>query len=313
MSSSLSLASPLPWLLALSIAAGLALTAVTLRAEPPSEPELIRLATPSARTGLERDCLVYLPRGFKQQASWPVILFLHGNGERGDGKGELDYVMKHGPLFEAWAQKRDLPFVIISPQLPMFDQGEVPYIRDRTPAEIPRRLPGGAMHPTPPHYTGKLPFEGQLSAAEVPAWAKGDERGWNTIADEVLAMLDRVLADHQGDPRRVYLTGLSYGGAGTWYLAWQHPERFAAIAPVVGYGHPDMASALVAARLPLWVFAGGRDEVVPVKYFYPLLNRLEALGHPDVRFTIEADMGHDTWTRVYGGEDLYRWFLKHTK
>ena len=53
------------------------------------------------------------------------MLFLHGDGERGDGKGELDYVLVHGPLFEAWCQRRDLPFIIISPQLPMFGQGEV--------------------------------------------------------------------------------------------------------------------------------------------------------------------------------------------
>src|SRR4029079_18163320 len=66
-------------------------------------------------------------------------LFLHGNGERGDGKQELDYVLGHGPLYEAWCLKRDLPFVIISPQLPMFGMGEVDYIKNRTRAQIPQR------------------------------------------------------------------------------------------------------------------------------------------------------------------------------
>ena len=276
-----------------------------------SEPQLLRVSYHSAKMNAERDYFVYLPRGFAQQEQWPVMMFLHGNGERGDGKGELDYVLKHGPLMEAWAQKRDLPFVIISPQMPMFDQGEVSYIKNRTRAEIPLRLAEG-INPYPPHYTGKDPMEGQL--AETPTREfDNDPRGWNTIENELMGMVDTVLAKYKGDPKRVYLTGLSYGGTGTWYLASKHPEKFAAIAPVVGFGTPSMAPALAKARLPMWVFAGGRDNAVKVKYFYPLLNELEKLGHPDVRFTIEADMGHDTWIRVYAGQDLYTWLLSHSK
>jgi predicted peptidase len=276
-----------------------------------SEPQLLRVPYHSAKMNAERDYFVYLPRGFAQQEQWPVMLFLHGNGERGDGKGELDYVLKHGPLMEAWCQQRDLLFVIISPQMPMYDQGEVSYIKNRTRAEIPQRLAQG-INPYPPHYTGKDPMQGQLS--ELPEREfDSDPRGWNTIENELLAMVDNVLAKYKGDAKRVYLTGLSYGGMGTWYLASKHPEKFAAIAPVVGYGTVSMAPALAAARLPMWVFAGGRDDTVKVRYFYPLLNELEKLGHPDVRFTIEADMGHDTWIRVYAGQDLYTWLLSHSK
>lgn len=293
------------------LAASLALSA---SAASLSEPQLLRVSYPSAKMNAERDYFVYLPRGFAQHEKWPVLLFLHGNGERGDGKSELDYVLKHGPLMEAWCQRRDLPFVIISPQMPMYDQGEVSYIKNRTRAEIPQRLAQG-INPYPPHYTGKDPMQGQLSEEIQPERADFDRdpRGWNTIADEVMAMVDTVLAKYKGDAKRVYLTGLSYGGLGTWYLAAKHPEKFAAIAPVVGFGSPAMAPSLARARLPMWVFAGGRDPVVRVKHFYPLLNELEKLGHPDVRFTIEADMGHDTWIRVYAGQDLYAWLLSHSK
>ncbi|MES1167643.1 MAG: alpha/beta hydrolase, partial [Oleiharenicola lentus] len=167
-----------------------AAAAVTMSAKP-SPPELIRVSYRSAKMNAERDYFVYLPRGFKQQDKWPVMLFLHGNGERGDGKGELDYVLKHGPLFEAWCQKRDLPFIIISPQMPMYDQGEVSYIKNRTRAEIPQRLATG-LNPYPPHYTGKDAMEGQL--AELPTREfETDPRGWNTIADEVMGMVDTVL------------------------------------------------------------------------------------------------------------------------
>ena len=96
-----------------------------------SEPQLLRESYFSEVTGLERDYLVYLPSEFSKRDKWPVLLFLHGNGERGDGKEELSFVHVHGPIYEAWVQKRDLPFVIIGPQLPMYDMGEVSYIKDR--------------------------------------------------------------------------------------------------------------------------------------------------------------------------------------
>lgn len=276
-----------------------------------SEPQLLRVTYQSPTLGAERDFFVYLPPDYEQHDKWPVILFLHGNGERGDGKGELDYVLKHGPLFEAWCQKRDLPFIIISPQMPMQDQGEVPYIKNRTRASIPSRRPDG-VDPRPFFPRSKQPLDGQLSAA--PVWdVEHAPNGWNTMAADVMANLDHVLANYKGDPKRVYLTGISLGGFGTWHLAAKHPDRFAAIAPVVGYGVPAQAAALANPPMPLWVFAGGRDSAVQLKYFYPVLNELEKLGHPEVRFTIEADMEHDAWIRVYMGRDLYDWFLTHTK
>ncbi len=290
------------------------LLAVTLTASvlaAPPQPQLLRVAYQSPTLKAERDYFVYLPPDFEKHDRWPVILFLHGNGERGDGKGELDYVLKHGPLFEAWCQKRDLPFVIISPQMPMQDQGEVDYIKNRKRAEIPSRRADG-VDPRPFFPRSKQPLDGQLSAA--PVWdVENSPRGWNTMAADVMANLDEVLAKFKGDPKRVYLTGISLGGFGTWYLASQHPGRFAAIAPVVGYGVPSMAPALTTPPMPMWVIAGGRDNAVKARYFYPLLNELEKLGHPEVRFTIEADMDHDAWIRTYMGKDLYDWLLTHAK
>ena len=298
-----------------SLLLALVLVRSAVAAVPQSEPELIRLTYHSEKMNAERDYFVYLPRGFGQQKAWPVIMFLHGTGERGDGKAELDYVLTHGPIFEAWAQKRDLPFVIISPQLPIYDQGEIPYIKTRTLAVVPRRLAAG-INPYPAHYTGKDVMQGQLSEDFPPTLADYGQNSsdWCTMADEVMGLLDHVLANYKGDPKRVYLTGLSAGGKGTWYVAAKHPEKFAAIAPVVGSASVALAPALAEAKLPIWVFAGGRDVTDnKVKYFYPLLNKLEELGHLDVRFTIEADMGHNAWIRVYASQDLYTWFLSHSR
>jgi len=226
----------------------------------------------------------------------------------------------HGPLFEAWCQRRDLPFIIISPQMPMQDQGEVSYIKNRKPADIPRQLASG-RHPYPPHYRGSDIMQGR-PAEEIPEGKPdgipaglGDPltsgKGWSLLADDVMDILDDVLVRYKGDRNRVYLTGISLGGFGTWRLASLHPDRFAAIAPVAGFGTRAVAPSLV--KTPLWVFAGGRDTTVKLVYFYAALNELEKLGHNDVRFTIEADMGHDVWRRVYAGQDLYDWMLLHSR
>ncbi len=294
-------------------AGGLGASASAATKPSTGEPELRRVSYRSARTGAERDYFVYLPPNFTDRKSWPVMLFLHGNGERGDGKAELDYVLAHGPLYEAWCQKRDLPFVIISPQLPMFGQGEVDYIKDRTPAQIPRRKAVPDARADERLIRLDEPMRGKSPIAKLPDGPEGPVDGWNLIADELIAMVDATVRDFRGDAKRVYLTGLSYGGFGAWYLAASHPRKFAAVVPVVGYGHPDHAAPIAAAKLPLWVFGGGRDGVVPIPYFYPVLARLEELGHTSVRFTNEEDLGHFTWMRVYGGEDVYSWMLSHPR
>ena len=295
------------------LAGGAGLAAVASAAANSSEPELRRVSYQSKRTGAERDYFVYLPRAFTSRPSWPVILFLHGDGERGDAKADLDYVLCHGPVYEAWIQKRDLPFVIISPQLPLFGLASDDFFKGRNRSVIPQRQPSG----TPERQDESnvrlaVPMQGVV--AEIPAGdGSGDPNGWQQLDAELLGMVDHAVQELRGDARRVYLTGLSSGGFGTWQLASRHPERFAAIAPIVGYGHPALAAPIAKAKLPLWQFAGGRDPAVPLKYFFALMNELEKLGHPEVRFTIQEDLGHFTWVRVYRGEDLYTWLLSNEK
>jgi predicted peptidase len=274
--------------------------------------KLLKIAYQSAATRATRSYFLYLPTGYSSQAgTWPVMLFLHGNGERGDGMEELDYVLRNGPLYEAWIQKRELPFVIIAPQLPMYGQDEhAEYLKNRSRDEIPVRLEHG-VPPRPAEFATPNPMVGALEEKNVPGTGYGPAMGWPELEHDLIGMLDHVLAHYRTDPARQYLTGLSYGGFGTWYMASRYPERFAAIVPVVGYGHPELMEPIAHAKLPIWCFAGGRDDGVKVKHFYAGLNRLEALGHDRFRFTIEADMGHDTWARVYAGNDVYDWMLAH--
>jgi len=281
----------------------------------PSVAKLLRVPIQSKVDNKERDFFLYLPKGYdsEKNTNFPVLMFLHGNGERGNGKDELDYTMIHGPLYEAWIQKRDLPFIMIVPQLPMFgmDQKGLGYIDNRDTSWIPKRLEVGVpLRPqkfaTPEEMTGVVQsdsFPGGIVTLPV---------GWDKCDEDLMAMLDHVFTNYRADKKRVYLSGLSYGGFGTWWMASKYPQAFAAICPVVGWGHPDLMAPIAEHKIPVWSFAGGRDNVVPVQYFYKGLNKLEELGHNDVRFTIHEDLGHDAWVRVYGGNDVYDWMLGHS-
>ena len=277
-----------------------------------SGPQLLRESYFSEITGRERDYYVYLPRDFSGQPRWPVMLYLHGEGERGDGKSELDYLLVHGPLYEAWIQKRDLPFVIIAPQLPMYDRGDVPYIANRKAEAIPRRLPEGTP-PRSPKFDTDEPMNGASARTPDEYGIEGPPSGWPLHHSELIAMVDTAIAKYRGDRARVYISGLSDGGFGTWYMAARYPERFAAANPIVAYPHPEFVAPIAEHQIPVWCFAGGRDPAVKVEYFYAGMNELERLGLQELRFTVEEDMSHDVWSRVYAGQDIYDWLLSHSK
>jgi predicted peptidase len=263
--------------------------------------------------GEPKEFFVYLPRGYDSESErrWPVMLFLHGDGERGNSREDLDWVLVHGPLYEAWVQKRDLPFLIVAPQLPLYGREKsIDYIRDRKPEDIPQRLEVG-VPPRPEEFPTPWEMVAVPAPEELPIGPEGLPDGWPSVEQDLLSVLDQTLSVYRADPGRVYLTGISYGGFGSWYMASKHPDRFAAIAPVVGWGHPDLMPPLAERRMPVWAFAGGRDPSVWPQFFYPGLNALEKLGNEEVRFTIHVDTGHDTWRRVYEGQDLYEWMLLH--
>lgn len=128
--------------------------------------------------------------------------------------------------------------------------------------------------------------------------------------DVPLALVDYVISNFDVDPERVYLTGLSMGGFGTWALACKHPERFAAIAPLCGGGSTDKACNLKS--VPVWAFHGAQDKFVPVSRSEEMVNAVKACGG-DARLTVYPEVGHKVWKVAYKNEELYDWFLKHHK
>jgi predicted peptidase len=200
---------------------------------------------------VELDYLLYLPKDYDAKDEWPLLVFLHGAGERGD---DLELVKKHGPpkLIE---NGKDLPFIVVSPQCP----------------------------------------SGQ--------W-------WTSKPLELTALIDEIVATRKVDESRIYLTGLSMGGFGTWMLAAYTPQRFAAVVPICGGGEVLATQAL--GHMPTWVFHGAKDPVVPLKRSQDMVDALERVNK-QVKFTVYPDALHDSWTETYNNPELYTWLLEQQR
>lgn len=197
----------------------------------------------------QTDYLLYLPKDYDQQEKWPLMLFLHGAGERGT---ELDKVKVHGPPKLAAAGK-EFPFIIVSPQCP-------------------------------------------------------PEQWWNI--DVLLALLDDIEKNYKVDKERIYVTGLSMGGFGTWSLAARAPDRFAALVPICGGGEPYWAERF--AHVPIWVFHGAKDKAVPLVRSEQMVDALKK-NKAEPRFTVYPEAEHDSWTETYNNPELYEWLAKQTR
>jgi predicted peptidase len=132
--------------------------------------------------------------------------------------------------------------------------------------------------------------------------------GWNT--ETLNALLDDMIKKYSVDEDRVYLTGLSMGGYGTWDLAMTYPDRFAAIAPICGGGTSWKSRRI--KHIPTWIFHGAKDSTVPVRNGQEMYDAMKAAG-ADVKITIYPEAGHDSWTETYSNPDLYTWFLDHKR
>lgn len=193
--------------------------------------------------------LLFKPSSKPSQGKWPLLIFLHGRGERGNN---LNLVKKHGPA--KLVESKDLPFIIASPQCPRTDLWWKPKI--------------------------------------------------------VAGLVDELLQKHPIDPAKVYLTGLSQGGFGTWATAAEYPEKFAAIAPICGGGKTEWAKKY--GSLPIWNFHGDADKVVPVRLSRVMIEAIKKTGGK-IKHTEYSGVGHDSWTKTYRNPKLYKWFLSHSK
>jgi len=243
----------------LPLAAAAAFTAMTQEIKPDPNQRVCTFSKQITTTA-RADYLLFLPKDYASQPAkkWPLILFLHGAGERGN---DVWLVAKHGPP-KIVRDKPDFPFIVVSPQCP----------------------------------------SGQTWGNEV-----------------VLALLDEVCAKCAVDKSRVYLTGLSMGGYGTWGLGVAHPEKFAAIVPICGGGDPirvvlaDGQRAEALRTLPVWAFHGAKDPVVKPSESERMIAAFKQIGAKEVKLTVYPEAGHDSWTEAYNDPKLYDWLLAHSR
>ena len=136
------------------------------------------------------------------------------------------------------------------------------------------------------------------------------EREWWRV-DKLTKLLDHIMKTTKADPDRVYLTGLSMGGFGTWAWLAQEPDRFAAAIPICGGGNPNNAAKL--SKIPIWVFHGADDRVVPLNRSEAMVDAIKKVDDANVKLTVYPKTGHDSWTETYNNKEIYDWFLKHKR
>ncbi len=195
------------------------------------------------------DYLLFEPEEYDANASYSLLIFLHGSGERGDDKNKLRV---HGPPMQI-SKGQSFPGYVLAPQCP-FDV-------------------------------------------------------WWTV-ERLEATLQKILAEYKVDKSRIYLTGLSMGGYGTWKWACRYPEHFAAIAPICGGGDPEDVQVL--RDIPIWAFHGAKDEVVPLSESQKMI---DALTEHDIKakLTVYPEADHDSWTETYDNPEFYKWLYSWEK
>jgi predicted peptidase len=142
-----------------------------------------------------------------------------------------------------------------------------------------------------------------------PGGMKDVPTAWK--AEQLIQLVDHVVNKMNVDQNRVYVTGLSMGGYGTWRLVAAYPERFAAALPICGGGE-EQAWAESLRRVPIWAFHGARDAIVPLSESEKMVDAVRRAGG-QVQLTVYPTVEHDSWTQTYNNEEVYEWLLSHRK
>ncbi len=141
---------------------------------------------------------------------------------------------------------------------------------------------------------------------------QAQDKGWRKPVNEKMlhGILENVQKEFKTDPKRLYLTGLSMGGFGTWDYAMSEPDRWAAIVPICGRGKPDQVEKI--KDIPCWVFHGGMDNTVPVQGSRDMVEALKKAG-ASPKYTEFPNDGHNSWDDAYKTDELWTWLAEQKK
>ena len=217
-----------------------------------------------------------LPDDYNPQARYPLVLFLHGAGERGsDNQAQLTHGSR---MFTNPVNRGKYPAIVLFPQCPK----EKFWSFDRLPE---RRE----------YQPGAFPANGKMA----------------TPLRAVKELLDQYMASGKVDLNRIYVMGLSMGGMGTFDLVCRYPDLFAAAVPICGGVNPERLQS-TAGKVKFRIFHGDRDNVVPVENSRACYVALIKFG-ADVRYEEIVGCAHDSWTPAFNMPDFLSWIFEQSK
>jgi predicted peptidase len=219
-------------------------------------------------------CRILSPENFQNGKKYPLVIFLHGAGERGnDNEAQLTW---GADLFLDSANRANFPAIVVFPQCPKNQRWS--------------------------DYTKKITDEN----ADLPVWTEGE---MTRPLQLVSAFIDTLLKSGRIDKSRVYLGGLSMGGYGSFEMLWRKPGVFAAAIPICGGGNPAMISGY-RKDLPLWIFHGDKDNVIPVANSRMIVNLLSP-KNKKLKYTEYPGVGHDSWKNAFQEKELLPWLFSN--
>ena len=219
---------------------------------------------------------ILYPENYDVNSQYPVLFFLHGAGERGnDNEAQLTH---GGGLFLTDSIRKAFPAIVIFPQCP---QGS---------------------------YWSNVEIQSSDSGGREFYFRTGGKP--STAMTLFLRLVKEVLKNEAVDPQRVYIGGLSMGGMGTYEALRRDHEVFAAAFAICGGDHTSNVKKY--AKIPLWVFHGEQDNVVPSTHSHAIVAELKRLGaNPKYRFYPMAN--HNSWDDAFAEPDLLPWLFSHVK
>ena len=216
-----------------------------------------------------------LPENYDSSKSYPLVLVLHGAGERGsDNEAQLTH---GGSLFLEKEIREKYPAIVVFPQCPEND------------------------------YWSNVEKSGMLMFAEFNF--KKDGAPTESLIS-VQKLLQTLLKEYKIDSKRVYVGGLSMGGMGTFEIVRRNPDMFAAAFAICGGAHPDTAPQLT--KTPWWVFHGDEDMIVDYEHSKNMVKAMKA-SYADVKFTTYEGVNHNSWENAFAEPELLPWLFSHSK
>ena len=199
---------------------------------------------------------IYVPEGYDAAEQYPLVLYLHGSGERGsDNRAQTS----KNSVMQTLLGEENLekyPCIVLAPQCP-------------------------------------------------------EERWWgDENIPALMGLLEQMKADYSVDANRIYITGISMGGYGTWKMLEEYPFYFAAAVPICGGGEPGLAPLF--RKVPIWVFHGAKDSVVSPQSSRDMVEALQK-ADGDVKYTEYPRVNHNSWEKAYREAELFPWLFAQQK